>query len=88
MNNNKLIGEVDGQKKEYDIYFTFVCHRTNKGYIAYTDHTLGEHGKETLYVSTYDPNIGYEQLGTVETQEEWDLINSVIEKIKKISKEN
>ena len=85
MKNNKLIAEVNGQKMEFDIYFTFVCNQTNKGYIAYTDHSLDDQGRENLHVSTYDPNVGFTVLGEVETQEEWDLINSVIEKIKNIS---
>ena len=85
MNNNKLIAEVNGQRMEFDIYFTFVCNQTNKGYLAYTDHSLDEQGNENLQVSTFDPNVGFEELGEVQTQEEWDLINSVIEKIKSIS---
>lgn len=85
MNNNKLIAEVDGQRMEFDILFTFICNQTNKGYVAYTDHTLDEQGNETINVSTYDPSVGFEELGEVSTQEEWDLINSVIDKISKIS---
>ena len=84
-NNNKLFAEMDGQRREFDIYFTFICNQTNKGYVAYTDHTLDEQGNEVLHVSTYLPNIGFSELREVETQEEWDLINSVIEKIKSIS---
>ncbi len=85
MNNNKLIADVDGQRMEFDIYFTFTCPQNNKGYIAYTDHAVDGQGKEILNVSTFDPNVGFEELGEVQTQEEWDLINSVIEKIKNIS---
>ena len=85
MNSNKIIAEIDGQRMEFDIYFTFICNQTNKGYIAYTDHSLDEQGNENLLVSSYDPNVGFDKLGEIETQEEWDLINSVIEKIKSIS---
>ena len=85
MNNNKLIAEVDGQRKEFDIYFTFICNQTNKGYIAYTDHSLDDQGRENLTISAYDPNVGFDQLSKVETQEELDLINAVIEKLKSIS---
>ena len=85
MKNNKLICEENGQKKEYDIYFTFACPQNNKGYVAYTDHSLDEQGREKLLVSVYDPNVGYSELKGVETQEEWDLINSVIDKIKNMS---
>ena len=85
MSNDKLIAEVNGQRMEFDIYFTLVCNETKKGYIAYTDHSLDEEGKENVHVSTYDPNVGFDTLGEIETQEEWDLINGVIDKIKNLS---
>ena len=85
MNNNKLIAEVNGQRMEFDIYLTFVCPETNKGYIAYTDHSIDEQGREILHYSAYDPNIGFDELKEIQTQEEWDLVNEIIDKIKKIS---
>ena len=85
MNNNKLIAEIDGQRKEFDICFTFVCKQLNKGYVAYTDHSLDDQGREKLHVSVYDPNVGFDELGEVTTQEEKDLINSMIEKLKNMS---
>lgn len=85
MNNDKIIAEVDGQRKEFDIYFTFVCNQTNKGYVGYTDHSLDEQGRENLIISVYDPTVGFDALGEVQTQEEWDLINSIIDKIKNLS---
>ena len=82
MNNNKIIAEVDGQKKEFDICFAFISDQTNKGYVGYTDHSLDENGGEIVIVSTYDPNVGFEALGEVQTQEEWDIIHAFEEKIK------
>ena len=85
--NNKIIGIVDGedQRKEYDICFTFVCYQTNRGYIAYTDHTLDESGKEILNVSAYDPEKGWDKLFPCDSPEEIEMIKEVIEKIKSIS---
>lgn len=85
MGKDKLITTINGEKKEFDVYFTFVCSKLNKGYVAYTDHSVDETGKENVHVSVYDPNAGFEVLSEVKTQEEWDLINSVIDKIKSIS---
>ena len=85
MNKDKLIAEVNGEKKEFDIYFTLVCNETQKGYIAYTDHSLDENGKEQVHVSVYDPNVGFDTLGEIQSQAEWDLINNVIDRIKNIS---
>ena len=84
MKNEKIIAEINGQRAEFDVYFTFICQQLNKAYIGYTDHTLDEEGKEKLYVSAYDPNVGINELSDIQTQEEWDLINSVIDKIRNL----
>lgn len=85
MNKDKLTAIVNGEEKEFDIYLTLVCNENNKGYIAYTDHSLDENNKENVYVSVYDPNVGPTQLFEIQTQEEWDLINGVIDKIRNLS---
>ena len=85
MNNNKLIRDLNGQRMEFDIYFTFVSYQTNRGYIAYTDHTLNEQGREIIHIGAYDPNVGFDQLVEVESQEEKDLVYNVIDQIIKIS---
>ena len=84
MSQDKIEVVIDGQNTVCDVYFSFMCKETGKAYIGYTNHMLNEDGAEKIYVSSYDPKVGREVLGDIETQEEWDLINSVVEKIKKL----
>lgn len=86
MNDDKLIQIINGDEKKYDIYFTFVCKETKLGYIGYTDHSLDENGKEKLIVSTYDPFGDTSKLGEIQTQEEWDLVYDVMDKIRNFKK--
>ena len=84
MDKDKLVTNVNGENVTYDIYFTLVCNELGKGYIAYTDHSTDDSGKENVFVSSYDPNVGTNVLNEVQTQEEWNLINVVIEKIQNL----
>ncbi|MBR1416208.1 MAG: DUF1292 domain-containing protein [Bacilli bacterium] len=84
MGQDKLEIMENGQTITCDIYFSFVCNETHKGYIAYTDHSLAEDGKENLFVSTYDPSVGTSELGEVTDEKEWDLIRTIMEKIQNL----
>ena len=84
MNQDKIVVNINGESKTCDIYFSFVCNETKKGYVAYTDHSKSENGEEIIQVGVFDPVIGPSALGKVETEQEWDLINSIIEKIRNL----
>lgn len=85
MNQDKLKITLDGQEKIYDIYYSFTCPQTNKGYIAYTDHKKDSDGKEIVLVSAYDPNVSTIKLFEVTDQKELDMVNDVFYKIQKIA---
>ena len=85
MSQEKIEVNIDGKNVLCDIYFTFVCNQTKKGYIGYTDHSLNQTGEENIFVSTYDPNMGPTTLGEVTEQKEWDLINAIIDKAESLS---
>lgn len=84
MEKDKLIVNINGNDVTYDIYFTLVCNENGKGYIAYTDHSVDENGKEQVLVSSYDPNVGTNVLSSIETEEEMNLINGIIDKIQSL----
>jgi len=84
MSSDKIEVVIDGKNVVCDVYFSFMCKETKKAYIGYTDHQISDNGEEIIYVSSYDPSVGREVLSDIETQEEWDLINGVVEKIKKL----
>ena len=82
MNQDKLEVIIDGQNAICDIYFTLMCNENRRGYIAYTDHSKDENGKEKIYVSYYDSNVGPTELFEITDPRELELINNVIEKVK------
>ena len=70
----------NGEPVEYDVLFTFDSHVTDKSYIAYTDNSLDENGNIKVYASIYDPD-NLENLTEIETEEEWNLVNNVLNRI-------
>ena len=85
MNQDKLTITIDGQEKIYDVYYSFTCPQTNKGYIAYSEHQKDNDGNEIIMVSSYDPNISTMKLYPVTDPKEMELVQEVFEKIKNIA---
>ncbi len=85
MNQDKLTITIDGQEKIYDVYYSFTCPQTNKGYIAYSEHQKDNDGNEIIMVSSYDPNISTMKLYPVTDPKEMELVQEVFEKIKSIA---
>lgn len=85
-NNNKnyfTYIDSEGNKKECRILYTFDLKETNKNYIVYTDETLDENGKFRTYASTYNPNAELSDLGPIETEKEWKLIEGILSNLTK-----
>lgn len=87
---NKEIGEnkftyidEDGIETECDILFTFDLKKTGKNYIIYTDNTIDETGSIRTYARTYDPNSDTCDLGNIETEEEWKMIEAILSSLVK-----
>ena len=80
-NGAKIVIDKNGEKIECDILFTFDCEDTEKAYIGYTDNSIDKNGRKTIYVSSYDPVIGYGTLEDIKTQEEMEMINDVLKEI-------
>lgn len=47
--------------------------------MAYTDNTTDEEGNTKVYASIFDPNEEDPILYPIETEEEWSLIESILE---------
>ena len=71
----------DGKEVEFDVLFTFDAEETNKSYIVYTDNSIDEVGNIRVYASTYDKNAKTPELKEIETQEEWDVISDILNKL-------
>ena len=83
----------DGVETTYDVLFTFESEENGKNYITYTDNTLDENGNVVVYASTYDPNDPQSRLEAVETEKEWEVIETILETLqeevrKKINEQN
>ena len=88
MENNtfKVINE-EGREIVCDILFTFDSEETNKSYIVYTDNTKDEAGNIQVFASIYDPKQESPKLEPIETEQEWKIIETILntlqEEIKK-----
>lgn len=75
-----LEGE-DGVEKEYQKLFAFESSETNKNYIVYTDNTKDEVGALKVYANIYDKNGNSKDLLPLETEEEWNTVESIYAKL-------
>lgn len=68
----------EGEEVNCDVLFTYEDEETGKNYIAYTDNTTDEDGSLTVYASRYESDGNQTQLFEIETEEEWDMIDSIL----------
>lgn len=68
----------DGKRINCQILFTFDSYDFGKSYVVYTDNTLDMNGELRTYASVYDPSGDGYALKEIETQEEWDMIDTLL----------
>lgn len=71
----------EGVEIKCEILFTYENDETGVNYMAYTDNTTDEEGNTKVYASIFDPNEENPILLPIETEEEWQLINSILESL-------
>ena len=71
----------NGKATECELLFTFENSETHKNYIVYTDNSKDENGQTKVFASIYDPSGEDTRLLPVETDEEWDMIASVLDEL-------
>ena len=76
----------EGQEVECEVLFTFESDETGKNYIVYTDNTTDEEGNKKVYASTFDPKEENPVLGPIETDEEWKVIENILNKLQEGTK--
>ncbi len=85
-NTFKIINE-NGEEVMCDILFTFDSEETKKSYIVYTDNSKDEEGNVQVFASIYDPNEQDQKLEPIKTEQEWKVIETILntlqEEIKK-----
>jgi uncharacterized protein YrzB (UPF0473 family) len=75
--------DEDGKKVDCDILFTFDLKQTGKNYIIFTDNTTDENGSIRTYAKTYEPGMETCDLGDIETEEEWKMIEGILSSLVK-----
>lgn len=80
-NNSFTMLNEAGEEVKYDVLFTFDNEETNKSYIAYTDNTYDDDGNISVYASTYDLNSSEVILGKIETENEWKVVETILNTI-------
>ncbi len=68
----------NGKEIEYTTLLTFYNEDFNKHYVVYTDNTTSEDGNLNTFASTYNPMGDDFELYPIETEEEWDNIEQVL----------
>lgn len=84
--NFTLVNE-NGEETKCELLFAFEHLSTGKHYMVYTDHTPDEFGFDAVFASGYDPDNGASALEAIETEEEWDLVDYLLEVLQDDSKE-
>lgn len=80
MNNNSkfTIKNNNGEELECEVLFTFDSDEFKKSYIIFTDNSLDEFGNVKVYANTYDPSGESIDLGKIETDKEWEVIEELL----------
>ena len=79
--------DSEGKTKEYEIIFKFDSDETKKSYVVYTDHSM-EKGKMKVYANIYDKTGRSKELLPIETEEEWNTIETFLNKLEDEIHEN
>lgn len=73
----------EGKEVECEVLFSFESDKTNKKYIVYTDNTFDEEGNIKVFASTYLSEENMTELQPIESEEEWKIIETILEEIQK-----
>lgn len=75
----------EGLTIECEVLFTFESDETGKNYIVYTDNTLDDMGNTNVYASIYNSNTNQTKLLPIETDKEWEIIETILSEIQQES---
>ncbi|MCL1859406.1 MAG: DUF1292 domain-containing protein [Oscillospiraceae bacterium] len=75
-----VINDED-EEVECEVLFTFESPKTKKNYIIYTDNTLDDDGNTKVFASGYNPDADETELLPIETDEEWETIENILEEL-------
>ncbi len=71
----------EGKEVECEVLFTFESNETGKNYMVYTDNSEDEEGNTKVYASIYDPEDKEMKLQPIETDKEWEIVETILKEI-------
>lgn len=80
-NSVLILKDEQGKMIECEIIYTFTSEQTKKDYVIYTDNTTDEAGSLMVYANVYDRTGSSKELLPIETEEEWNTIESILNKL-------
>ena len=82
-NNNSVIvlKNEKGEEIEAEVICTFDSDQTKKSYLVFTDYTTDESGAWKTYAYSYDPSGSNKNLIPITTEEEWNTIDAILNKL-------
>lgn len=86
MDNEKIVILKNGKEVECDILFTFDSEDTGKAYVGYSDNSIASNGRKNIYVSSFDPVLGYGTLEDITSEGELAMVRDVLEEIDRQSR--
>ena len=78
---NFTVLDDEGNEVVCEVLFTFDSEETKKSYIVYTDNTTDDEGNTKVYASIFNPNDEKTELTPIETDREWEIIETILETI-------
>lgn len=84
MDENEMVFKVlsdEGEEVDCELLFTYESKETNKNYIVYTDNSIDEEGNTKVFASIYNPDEEEPTLHPIETEEEWEVIEGILENL-------
>ena len=91
MNDERMAFKVfddQGKEVECEVLFTFESDETKKNYMVYTDNTVDEDGNTKVYASVYNPDEDETRLMPIETEKEWQIIETILDELQNEIKES
>lgn len=84
MKNEEMTFKVlndEGMEMECEVLFTFESDEAVRNYIVYTDNSVDQDGSTRVFASIYNPNADETKLLSIETEKEWRIIETILEKL-------
>lgn len=87
-NIGKITIIKDDKGVECDVIISFDCEELGKSYLAFTDYSFDDDGRQNIYFASYYPDVDYEKLEydklePVTSPQEIEMLRGILDEIEK-----